>query len=507
MIMKNEEDVVGDAVRAVRPLVDEVVVYDTGSTDRSIEIAEAAGARVVRGYWNEHFGDARNRALEHCSGDWILAVDADERAEGDPSDLRRFLATQAADLAQVVVTNTAWAQGEEGYDFRPVRLFRRERCHWSGALHEMVVSRHDGSLPSVAPAPAPLRLIHSGYQVVNIEAHDKLERNLRIARAAADAWPESGDPGDAVWCNYGRALADAGHHEEALDALRRVLEQPGVRTLTVLAGRAALLCLAHVSGERDEYERWLDLLAEHGESRSSVAVYRAWLALRMGETDRADELVRELPITHDVWGVPFDPDTAVLVQVAVLRTRGRPVEALELLLGVIERHEELVSLRDLMLAVRHAGRALSDVVAALPSAFVDRTLRHALYLNPVDADAWLEAVWTARSDRRALVSAAHVAPRLRLERTLAWELRMREAAMADARPLRAFALDEHNDPLERCRAWAVLAEVLMEPDARGAFDALVSALDAVQRGQLADSLRALFPGLESMVAAQHATHA
>lgn len=78
MIVKNEEDRLAHCLDSVRELVDEMVILDTGSTDRTAEIAHSFGARVHAFTWIGDFSAARNAALRHCSGDWILVLDADE---------------------------------------------------------------------------------------------------------------------------------------------------------------------------------------------------------------------------------------------------------------------------------------------------------------------------------------------------------------------------------------------------------------------------------------------
>jgi glycosyltransferase involved in cell wall biosynthesis len=74
---KNEERMIGDVIRAALQVVSEVVVLDSGSTDRTVEIAEEAGARVVKGPWLG--GGRQKRAAEDaCVHDWLLDLDADE---------------------------------------------------------------------------------------------------------------------------------------------------------------------------------------------------------------------------------------------------------------------------------------------------------------------------------------------------------------------------------------------------------------------------------------------
>src|SRR5437660_1528010 len=77
VITNNDEHIVEWSVSSVR-WVDEIVVVDTGSTDRTVEIAQSLGARVVHSEPFSGFGRMRNRALEYCSHDWVFSLDADE---------------------------------------------------------------------------------------------------------------------------------------------------------------------------------------------------------------------------------------------------------------------------------------------------------------------------------------------------------------------------------------------------------------------------------------------
>ena len=79
MIVRNEEARLAACLASVSALADEMVVVDTGSTDATIAIAEAAGARVKQIDWPGDFAPARNQALEFLKGDWVLVLDADEQ--------------------------------------------------------------------------------------------------------------------------------------------------------------------------------------------------------------------------------------------------------------------------------------------------------------------------------------------------------------------------------------------------------------------------------------------
>ncbi|MBD2494242.1 glycosyltransferase [Nostoc sp. FACHB-280] len=78
MIVKNEETTLPKCLNSVKDFVDEMVVLDTGSSDRTPEIAQQFGAEVHHFQWTNNFSTARNAALKYVTGDWVLVLDADE---------------------------------------------------------------------------------------------------------------------------------------------------------------------------------------------------------------------------------------------------------------------------------------------------------------------------------------------------------------------------------------------------------------------------------------------
>src|SRR5580658_974252 len=71
LIVRNEEEFLVGCLDSLRSVVDEIVIVDTGSTDRSKKIAESAGARICDLKWTGDFSEARNRALDLSTGQWI----------------------------------------------------------------------------------------------------------------------------------------------------------------------------------------------------------------------------------------------------------------------------------------------------------------------------------------------------------------------------------------------------------------------------------------------------
>jgi tetratricopeptide (TPR) repeat protein len=96
MIVRNEQDVLAATIESARPVADEILVLDTGSTDQTPAIAEQCGASVSRAVWNDAFSDARNRLLGKAAGDWVLWLDAGERLTAESGGrLRAFIDRQA----------------------------------------------------------------------------------------------------------------------------------------------------------------------------------------------------------------------------------------------------------------------------------------------------------------------------------------------------------------------------------------------------------------------------
>ncbi|MGV3522910.1 MAG: glycosyltransferase family 2 protein [Candidatus Sericytochromatia bacterium] len=78
LIVRNEAHCLARCLDSLVGIVHEIIIVDTGSTDRTIEIAQKYTDKIFHHHWNDHYAEARNVALSHASGDWILIIDADE---------------------------------------------------------------------------------------------------------------------------------------------------------------------------------------------------------------------------------------------------------------------------------------------------------------------------------------------------------------------------------------------------------------------------------------------
>jgi glycosyltransferase involved in cell wall biosynthesis len=146
LIAQNEEKTIADALASVS-FCDEIVLVDSGSSDRTCELARAAGARVIVNAPWPGFVAQRDLAVRAARHDWVLALDADERVS--PALLAEVQALRArgCEAAGYRIPRVAFYLGRSirGTDWYPdwqVRLFDRRRAAWQGDLvHESVAVR------------------------------------------------------------------------------------------------------------------------------------------------------------------------------------------------------------------------------------------------------------------------------------------------------------------------------------------------------------------------------
>jgi glycosyltransferase involved in cell wall biosynthesis len=148
IIAYNEERNIARAIESLR-CCDEIVVLDSGSSDRTCELAEKHGARVVEGPWRG-FAGQKNFASDSAAHDWILSIDADEALsealEAEIWQIKkngpRYDAYTMPRLAQYL---GRWIYHSGWYPDRKVRLFDRRRARWQGEfVHESV--KVDGTI-------------------------------------------------------------------------------------------------------------------------------------------------------------------------------------------------------------------------------------------------------------------------------------------------------------------------------------------------------------------------
>ncbi len=195
MIVKNEAENLPRCLHSVAGAVDEIIVVDTGSIDRTIAIAQEFGARVRSFPWNGNFSDARNASLADASGDWILFLDADEElAPESQAVLRRVTAGTTVEGYFIKILNLlGQEQWNETCPDLVFRLFRnRTDYRFRSAIHEqileVILERNQTARYEIAE---DLIIRHYGYLTREVTAKDKKNRNLNLISAEIEKNPQN----------------------------------------------------------------------------------------------------------------------------------------------------------------------------------------------------------------------------------------------------------------------------------------------------------------------------
>src|SRR5271166_1559682 len=179
MIVKNEEANLPACLDCVADLVDEIVAVDTGSTDRTREVAADRGARVFDFPWIDDFAAARNETLRQATGEWIFWLDADDRLDEDNRRRLRSLLSGLTDENAGYVMKCLCISTEKGRSvsvFDHVRLFRnRPGVAWEYRIHKQV--RPSLERLHYAIHPSAVEILHVGYENPALN-RGKCERNL-----------------------------------------------------------------------------------------------------------------------------------------------------------------------------------------------------------------------------------------------------------------------------------------------------------------------------------------
>lgn len=178
-ITKNEERNIARSLRSLAAAVDEIIVVDTGSTDKTKEVAASLGACVLEAAWQDDFSAPRNVAVEAASGDWIIFLDADEWF-AEPQHVRQAIEEEicsSSELEAMMLQRVNLDdQGREFSRDRSLRIFRNAPwLRYHGKIHENVYSSRGKLRVSY---PAGLVLLHDGYRGDVMQ--DKIERNLSL---------------------------------------------------------------------------------------------------------------------------------------------------------------------------------------------------------------------------------------------------------------------------------------------------------------------------------------
>lgn len=266
MIVRDEEANLPTCLESVAELFDEIIVVDTGSTDRTPEIARSFGARVFDFVWVDDFAAARNAALAPATGDYIFWLDADDRIDEENCQRLRALLSGLRDEQTAFVMDVVSGsvdQSSLAMVVNQVRLFpNREDVRWTYRVHEQIL--HALQRAGIVIRWTNMVIHHIGYTDPHLRQR-KTDRNVKILMAELEERP--GDP--FLLFNLARVAMDRKDAQTALNHLTASLNalptaDPLARNLHIhiaiahqmLGDLAAALsaCMAGLAAEPDDGE-------------------------------------------------------------------------------------------------------------------------------------------------------------------------------------------------------------------------------------------------------------
>lgn len=219
IIAKNEEKHIRKAISSVINLVEEVLILDTGSDDKTIETAKESGATVFSTEWQGDFAKARNEIIEFARSKYILMLDADEYlCETSISALQSFCLLADDKLVGRVTQVNELGNNQGRSNVKLIRIFPNQPDYrYSGKVHEQLT--YNGETPR--STDTAIELIHVGYDINTIAKKDKINRNLSLLHEELIERPDD----SYILYQIGKTLSVSKRYEEAIAYYEQSIEK------------------------------------------------------------------------------------------------------------------------------------------------------------------------------------------------------------------------------------------------------------------------------------------
>ncbi len=215
MIVRDEENVLGRCLESVAGVVDEMIIVDTGSVDRTKEIAAKFTDQIYDFPWIDDFAAARNFAFSKGTKDYLMWMDADDvlpaQEKRKLEALKEELSEKPCDIVMMLYEAAFDEQGKGTFSYYRERLIRRGRgAKWEGCVHEVIS-------PFGEICYRDIRIEHRKEKTVYSD------RNLRIYEKMLEKGL-SLHPREQFY--YARELYYHGRYEQAAETFQKFLEEP-----------------------------------------------------------------------------------------------------------------------------------------------------------------------------------------------------------------------------------------------------------------------------------------
>lgn len=257
MIVKDEEAHIGRCLESLKGHVDEMVVVDTGSTDKTMEIAKSYGARVYEHPWEGSFSVARNQAMSHVTTEWMIQLDADEEMDAESAakirDTIRSAHNSTANLCHLVLINKELGSSEELSIINTGKIIRMGiGARYENRIHNKLIC--DGDVRLTA-----LKIYHYGYHLEPEVLKKKYERTTSMLLAQEKEMPEDHDTQFYLAIQYLRSEEWDKCIEHSERGVTLFLKYEPTSQLILLTYHAGATAWYHKKAkDLDEKKEWLE---------------------------------------------------------------------------------------------------------------------------------------------------------------------------------------------------------------------------------------------------------
>lgn len=222
MIVKNEEKNIKRALEWAKDIAFEQIVVDTGSTDKTVEIAKEMGAKVYHFEWIDDFSAAKNYAIEQASGDWIAFLDADEYITKEDAQKVYAVMCKYNDKPEEVL-RSSWinldAEGNITNISVQDRFFKnRNYIRYCNRIHEQI-EKIDGKSFKGVDCTELFAIYHTGYTKAAYSETKKAERNIKLLRKEVEENPQN----YSAWAYLAESLFVDKQYDEAEKCIEKAL--------------------------------------------------------------------------------------------------------------------------------------------------------------------------------------------------------------------------------------------------------------------------------------------
>lgn len=231
IIAKNEEKYIEECLKRLMKYGFEIVVTDTGSTDRTKELAARYADKVLDFEWIDDFSAARNFCAEHASNNWILSLDCDEYVTSIAVPQMRILMQKFPKMTGIInLKNLVFDRsGKEKYAIDDVtRFYNKNFYKYQNAVHEQLVGIGGGERKGCFVLP--MEVVHHGYALSPEEMEEKQRRNLDLLYKQLEKNPED----SYILFQIGQSEFIIENYEKAVECYERALAlEPSMELLYV----------------------------------------------------------------------------------------------------------------------------------------------------------------------------------------------------------------------------------------------------------------------------------